>query len=267
MSRWKRSKRDAWAKDSAKAKAPSTHGRPMLRRLAWLGGLVGVLVAGLVFLFFYSAAFVVRDLSVTGVEGELADSVEAHAQIPHGRPLARVSQANVEARVLEDPRIASVEVIRDWPSGITLDAHPRKAALVLRQKDATWLADTNGVVFDEVSEPSRKLPSVRVSEPPTEMSEETVRGLVELWRLRPDPAELEGRLGTPRLASDGAVSMKVDQLTIVWGAPVEAERKWAVVKALVGQDSIDPQGGIPQTIDVSIPETPVVTGLPEASQN
>ena len=37
-----------------------------------------------------------------------------------------------------------------------------------------------------------------------------------------------------------------------------------VSEALVGQESVDPQGAIPQTIDVSLPDTPVVSGLPPA---
>ena len=60
------------------------------RFAAWvIDGLILAVVGGLVFLFFWSAAFVVKDVRVAGVEGEVAESVERLAQVPRGRPLAR----------------------------------------------------------------------------------------------------------------------------------------------------------------------------------
>ena len=236
------------------------------RRAALLwGGLVLVLAAGLVFLFFYSAAFVVKDVQVVGAKGKLAESVVFEADIPHGRPLARVSESRLAERVLEgQKRVQSVTLDRKWPSTIVYEVELREPALALKGAGKTWLADVSGVVYGSTEKPSNKLPAVRVAEAPSDLSQETVRGLVELWRLRPDPAELEGELSTPRLGSNGEVTIKVDQLTIKWGPPVEAEKKWKVVQALVAQESIDPQGAVPQTIDVTISGSPVVTGIPPA---
>lgn len=253
------------ASPRARTKRPRGAEPTVRRRVITLAALVLALVGGLVFLFFFSAAFVVKDVRVTGVEGELAESVERLAQVPNGRPLARVSEGRVSERVLQDLRVAGVSVDSDWTdSVVTLSATPREPALVLRQGGSTWLSDVGGVVYDEVEKPSNKLPSVTVPTRPTELGEGTVQGLVELWRTRPDPAELEGELSTPRLDKNGMVSMTVDGLTIVWGEPVEAEKKWQIIRALVAQESIDPQGGIEQRIDVSLPGTPVVTGIPEA---
>lgn len=235
------------------------------RRVIGLTALVLLLVGGLVFLVFWSAAFVVKDVKVAGVEGEVAESVERLAQVPRGRPLARVSEGRVRERVQEDLRVADLTVDSDWTDGtVTLRPTLREPALVLRQGGTAWLSDVEGVVYDQVDRPSRKLPSVTVSSKPTELSGGTVRGLVELWRTRPDPAKLEGDLSAPRLGANGLVTMKIEQLTIEWGAPAAAEKKWRVIEALIAQESIDPQGDIPQTIDVSLPDTPVVTGIPPA---
>lgn len=235
------------------------------RAVVLWGGLVTLLAAGLVFLFFFSAAFVVKDVQVEGAKGELADSIVYQADVPQGRPLARVSESRLAERVLAgEERVRSVSLDRRWPSTIVYEVELREPALVLRGSGTTWLADAGGVVYDTVDKPSNKLPAVTVAEKPQDLSTETVRGLVELWRLRPDPAELEGEISTPRLGSDGDVRIRIDQLTVRWGPPVEAEKKWKVVQALVAQDSIDPQGAVPQTIDVTIPDTPVVTGIPPA---
>lgn len=244
--------------------APRRAGAVRQAVLLW-GVLVTLLAAVLVFLFFFSAAFVVKDVQVEGAEGELAASVVEQADIPHGRPLARVSQARLEERVLAgEKRVRSVSLQRRWPSTIVYGVTLREPALVLRGGGTTWLADAGGVVFETVDKAPHKLPAVQVAEQPQDLSTQTVRGLVELWRLRPDPAQLEGEIGTPTLGANGQVRVKIDQLTVLWGPPVEAEKKWKVVQALIGQDSIDPQGAIPQTIDVTIPDTPVVTGIPPA---
>jgi cell division protein FtsQ len=254
-------------RDQKRTKARVRRPRSWRRAVLGWGGLIAVLAAAVVFLFFWSAAFVVEDVKVTGVKGEVADSVVHHADIPHGRPLARVSESRVSERVLAgDTRVRSVTVERQWPSTVVYDVQLREPALALRQGSTTWLADAGGLVYDTARKTPKGVPTVRVSEAPEELSRETVQGLVELWATRPAKKELEGKLSTPRYAANGTVSLKIDQLTVEWGVPAESEKKWKVVSALLGQDSIDPQGGIPQTIDVSTPETPVVTGIPPAPQ-
>ena len=232
--------------------------------LLWTGGVLAA-AAAMVFLFYFSIAFVVEDVQVTGGREEVQASALERAQIPHGRPLARVSEGRVSDRVLADPRIASVEVERDWPSSITLVVTERDPALALRGGGTTWLADASGVLYEQVERPSKKLPLISLRTDPTELDRETVTGLAEMWRTRPDPETLEGELGAPSVDRDGAVEMDLGQVTLLWGTPTDNEKKWHVVTALVGQETIDPQGALAMTIDVRIPGTPVVTGLPEAT--
>lgn len=231
--------------------------------LLWTA-LVLALAGGMVFLVFYSAAFVVKDFTVSGGREEVRASAEQLALIPDGRPLARVSESRVTERVLADPRIASVNLEHDWPSGVHLHITERDPVLALRGSGETWLADAGGRVFEQVEQPSRRLPLITVQgTAPSELTPETVSGLAELWRLRPDPADLEGDLSAPRVERGGAVTMTLDQMTLVWGPVVDNQKKWQVVEALIGQESIDPQGAVPVTIDVRNPDAPAVTGLPE----
>ena len=260
-------------KDKAGRKARPSLGKAPKGRRGWgraallWGSVVGVLAAAVVFLFYFSVAFVVKDVQVTGVKGAVAESVEHHADIPNGRPLARVSPSRISERVLAgDERVRSVAVERKWPSTVVYKVELREPALALRKGGTTWLADASGVVYDEVSKKPKGIPAVNVSEAPQDLSREAVRGLLDLWELRPGKKALEGKLATPRYSADGTVTMTIDQLTVEWGQPTEAEKKWKVVSALLGQKSVDPEGGIPQTIDVSLPDTPVVTGLPDAPQ-
>lgn len=241
-----------------------SHGRPRRTLLTWLA-LVALFTAGVVFLFFFSAAFVVKDIEVSGGREEVQESAVELARIPHGRPLARVAEGAVGDRVLGDSRIAQVEVERDWPSTVRLVITEREPVVAFTHGGSAWLADADGVVYEQVDEASNKLPKFATRGEPTELDRRTVAGVAQLWRTRPDPDVLEGDLARPRVAADGAVTMRVGDVDLVWGQPEENEKKWQVVTAIIGQDAVDPQGGVKMTIDVRSPDTPVVDGLPAAT--
>lgn len=253
-----------WERVRHRLRMRRSRGRPRRTLLTWLA-VVALLAGGVVFPFFFSSAFVVKDLQVSGGRPEVQDSAVSLAQIPDGRPLARVAEGAVGERVLADPRIAEVTVERDWPSTVRLVITEREPVLALSGGDATWLADAGGVVYEEVEQASNKLPLFQTGGDPTELDRPTVAGLAQLWRMRPDPDVLKGDLGRPRVAADGAVAMRVGEVRLMWGLPEENEKKWQVVTAIIGQDAVDPQGGERIDIDVRNPDTPVVTGLPAAT--
>lgn len=252
--------------DRAARPAKPRTGRLRKAVLLW-GGLGTLLAAGLVFLFFFSAAFVVKDVQVVGVKGELADTVVDLAQIPHGRPLARVSESGVQERVLTDTRIGHVTVERGWPSTVTFNVSARQPSLVLRHGSKRWFSDDQGIVFAQVqgrtaAAAADKLPTARTVDPPDEITAEQAVGMLEILDTAPAEKVLEGELEVPVLDRDGRVRLTIGQVSVDWGEPVENEQKWAVVAALLGQESIDPAGAAAQTIDVSVPAQPVVTGIP-----
>ena len=117
-----------------------SQGRPRRRLLTWLA-LVALLAGGVVFLFFFSAALVVKDIEVSGGREQVQESAVELAQIPLGRPLARVAEGAVGERVLTDPRIAEVVVERDWPSTVRLVLTEREPVVAFTREDSTWLAD------------------------------------------------------------------------------------------------------------------------------
>ncbi|WP_131104172.1 cell division protein FtsQ/DivIB [Ornithinimicrobium sufpigmenti] len=253
-----------WERMKHRLRMRRSTGRPRRTLLTWLT-VVALLAAGVIFLFFFSSAFVVKDLQVSGGREEVQESAVALAQIPNGRPLARVAEGAVGERVLTDTRIAAVSVERDWPSTVRLTITEREPVLALTDGTSTWLADAGGVVYEQVTEHSNKLPLLQTAGDPTELDRPTVAGLAQLWRMRPDPDVLQGDLGRPRVAADGAVTLRVGEVRLEWGPPEQNEKKWQVVTAIIGQDAVDPQGGTRIDIDVRTPDTPVVTGLPAAT--
>lgn len=241
-----------------------SQGRPRRTLLTWLA-LVALFAGGVVFLFFFSAAFVVEDIEVNGGREEVQESAVELARIPHGRPMARVAEGAVGERVLADPRIAEVEVEREWPSTVRLVLTEREPVVAFTHGGSTWLADAGGVVYEQVEQASNKLPTFETRGDPTELDRRTVAGVAQLWRMRPDPDVLEGDLSRPRVAADGAVTMRVGEVRLAWGPPEQNEKKWQVVTAIIGQEAVDPQGPTRIDIDVRAPDTPVVSGLPAAT--
>lgn len=253
-----------WDRFTLHLRTRRSRGRPRRTLLTWLT-LVALLAGGVIFLFFFSAAFVVKDLQVDGGREEVQASAVALAQIPEGRPLARVAEGAVSERVLTDRRIAEVTVERDWPSTVRLVLTERDPVLALTGGGATWLADAGGNVYEQVEQPSNKLPSFETRGEPTELDQRTVAGVAQLWRMRPDPDVLKGDLSRPRIDDVGTVTLRVGEVRLLWGPPEENEKKWQVVRAIISQDAVDPQGETRVTIDVRTPDTPVVTGLPAAT--
>lgn len=253
-----------WDRLKLRLRIRRSRGRPRRTLLTWLA-LVALLAGGVIFLFFFSAAFVVKDLQVSGGREEVQESAVTLAQIPQGRPLARVAEGAVSERVLTDRRIADVTVERDWPSTVRVVLTERDPVLALTGGGATWLADAGGNVYEQVEQASNKLPSFETRGEPTELDQRTVAGVAQLWRMRPDPDVLKGDLSRPRIDDVGAVTLRVGEVRLLWGPPEENEKKWQVVRAIISQDAVDPQGETRVTIDVRTPDTPVVTGLPAAT--
>lgn len=241
-----------------------------VRRRPWkaLGilSLVLLLVGGLVFLFGYSRAFVVQDVAVEGVEGELATAVADAAAIPNGRPLARVDTGSVRDRVLEDARVADVDVQRSWPDAITLVVVPREAALAVRQGGTSrdQGADRAGVLFDPVDGPSEDLPRVRI--PEAGAPADQIAGVVVLVEALPE--DLRSQISDLRVRSSGTVQFSIGTMEVTWGDVSRPDLKARVLTALLEQEGIDPDNEVqPVTVDLSAPETPVVTGMPVATED
>jgi cell division protein FtsQ len=239
-----------------------------VRRRPWryAGGLLAVLLlaAGVVYLFGFSPAFVVKEVHVEGAEGDFAEEVVAAAAVPQGVPLARVDTGAVATRVLEDLRVREVEVQRSWPSGITLVVEPRQPALAVSQSGKPMqLADASGVLYDTVKERPKGVPQVGVSS--GDVDPASLVGVLEMRAALPDEI-LEDVRGM-RITSRGELRFDLGSVRVEWGPPEQATLKATVLGALLQQSSIDPEAENTISVDLSVPSTPVVTGMPLAEED
>ncbi|WP_256840692.1 cell division protein FtsQ/DivIB [Ornithinimicrobium cryptoxanthini] len=261
-----RAKDKAQAHKKFRARAAEVRARPW--RIVAVLALVAALVGGVVFLFGWSTAFVVEEITTAGADGEVAELAQANAGVPIGRPMARVDTDAVEERVLQDLRVASVDVGRSWPSTLTLELTLRQPALVVRQSGlrGVLLADAQGVVYDTADEAPEDLPTV--SAPKGDLEPAHLQAALTLPAAL--PAAVARKADDLRLDAAGRLQFTVGSVTVRWGDGTNAELKGRVLKGLLEQEGIDPSGEVdpvtgPIEIDLSTPSTPVVTGLQTAS--
>ncbi len=228
------------------------------RAALWAGG-VALLTAAVIYLVGFAPVFVLEEVRVTGGSDEVKALALEQAEAPIGEPLARVDTEAMSDRVAADSRIEQVVVSRDWPSSVAVEVTMRSPAAVLKQPGKPLrLVDTNGVIFDEVATRPSDLPQIRAAR--GDVDAESLAGAVAARSALGAPFAED--VSSMNVTSDGDLRFSVGVIDVSWGRPRDAELKAAATRALLAQDTIDPEGEKEMTIDVTSPRSPVVTGLP-----
>lgn len=224
----------------------------------WPAAVLALVVAVVVTLW-WSPAFVVQKVTVTGVDADMATGAEQRAGVTPGEPLARVDTDAVAARVEEDLRVDRAAVSRDWPSGVAIDVVLREPAMAIEQtgSSSVQLADSSGVVYDKVLEPPSDLMLVRASR--REVRAASLSGVVSLRSAL--PPEVAQAVSDMQVTADGDLRFRVGSVAVEWGRPGQEDLKATVLEALLAQEQIDPESDQQVGVDLATPQTPVVTGL------
>lgn len=216
------------------------------RRLA-LATMVLAIVAGLVWLVWFSPHLVTRDVAVEGVDGPRVEEVSGAAEVPLGGPLARIDTGAITQRVRAVPFVAEARTTRSWPDTVTITVRPRTPALVLQNPQGQLeVVDATGVAFGTVAEVPAGVPVVRASSE-AGRTEEALKAALSLVRTLPD--DLAGQVSTITVSGANLVTFTLGAVEVVWGGADAPERKVEIVRALLRTE--------PSVIDVSAPDTPV----------
>lgn len=185
----------------------------------------------------------VKSVDVTGTHVVATSAVLTAAQVPVGTPMVRLDGAAVRSRILAGARgIASVSVVRDWPSTVRLVVTERTAVAAVPQDGKYVLVDRSGVAYRTVDTVPTGLAVLNVSTPDTDDGA-TRAGLSVLLSLPPEVRALLARIEAP--TAEQVVLFLRDKRQIVWGNSADAAAKGAVVKALLRRPG--------KVIDVSSP--------------
>ncbi len=219
------------------------------RWLAWKPVLAVVLlvalVAGAVWLVYFSSYLAVKGVQVTGTEQLRAAEVERAAAVPDGKPLATVDLDRIQARVQSLAPVKSADVSREWPDKVRIAVVEREPVAVVEIDGTLRGMDEDGVIFREYAKAPATLPRVQTSA--STGSEALREGALVVAAL---PADLAARVDHVDVETVDEISLELrDGRKVEWGSSEESQQKSAVLAdLLVAVDA--------QHYDVSVPAQP-----------
>jgi cell division protein FtsQ len=113
-----------------------------------------------------SRLLVVRVISVKGTHLVSTAQVQAAANIPLGTPLIRVDPGQVAARVEGITQVASAQVSKDWPDGLSITVRERVPVMAVRAPGGGYdQLDPDGVIVTSSATKPARLPLLVTSVP------------------------------------------------------------------------------------------------------
>lgn len=210
--------------------------------------LVIALLAGGIWLVFFSSVLAVESVDVEGTRTLDEAEVRAVAAVPEGEPLARVDLDSIRARVQALAVVRSAEVTREWPDGVLITVEERVAIAVVEIGGRIRGMDADGVVFRDYATAPPGLPRVRTStETRTDALQEAARVVAAL------PTGISRRVDHVSVATIDQIELVLrDGRTVMWGSAEDSEQKAAVLVRLLEQPA--------QRYDVSVPGNATTSG-------
>lgn len=204
------------------------------------------LVAGGVWLVFFSSVMAVKGTQVSGVEVLSEDEVRRTAQVPTAVPVATVDLGAIQARVEQLAAVRSADVSRSWPDEIAIEVTEREAVVAV-DRDGVWRGvDDQGVVFRDYPEQPPGMPTLDMR------AATSVEALAEAAQVVGSlPADILQRVEQLDVGSIDRIVLQLGNGDRVnWGSSDDAEDKARVLQVLLEQEG--------SVYDVTAPGRPTV---------
>jgi cell division protein FtsQ len=237
-------------------------GRRRLRRV--IVAVAVVVLVGLAYVLLHTPLFSARVVTVSGLHPHTSDAaIEAAAGLGGHPPLISLNPGAAAQRVEALPFIASARIDRHWPDAVTIAVTERVPALTMAGPGSSWsVLDKEGRTLEV--EPSRPagLVAVSVDSPSGPAGPAPVGGTLTadsaaLVVARTLPPAFAAQVTTVTEAANGTVSLALNSgLTVQLGTGTDLQAKYEDVAAIIAHASL--RGAT--TIDVTVPQSPTVTG-------
>jgi cell division protein FtsQ len=235
------------------------------RRLTWVVAVVVVVAVvaagwGLLHTGWFSADAV----TVEGPHPQTSTAAILGAAHLEGRPpLISVNSGADAARVEALPYIASAQVSRHWPDGVTVTVTERVPTLVMAGPGSSWsILDGDGRTLQVVTARPAGLVVLVVHTDGGGMTPARVGhtlapeadGAVTVCRTL--PAAFAAQVVSVTAAPDGTISLDLNSgITVQLGAATDLDAKYEDVASIIAHASLIGA----KVIDVSVPQSPTVT--------
>jgi cell division protein FtsQ len=238
--------------DLARAQQRFARRQRLVRWRSWLpwaiGGALVVVAAVIVWLFYYSSAFAVDGVRVSGADTVPVATIQNVAEAPVGTPLAKVDLRSIADRVRTIPAVADAQVTRAWPNKVVIVVTERVPVVVVTDGSRFELVDATGTTFKTVAARPAGLPEAKVTGSRRDV---TVHSVVTVSAALPDT--LRTQVGSISAASPDSITLNLSSgVKVVWGSSDDSERKAEVLSVLMKRKA--------KVYDVSAPDLPVTKG-------
>lgn len=206
--------------------------------------VLGVVVVGaLVWVIWFSSVLAVRSVDVDGQTTLRAAQVRKAADVPLGRPLARLDIAKIEARVATMERVQSVDVSRSWPRSVHIEVVERTPLIWMTVAGKIRGVDRFGIDFRTYDRAPKGLLEATVTEAAPRQRLQTIQAVAAVVQLIETryPA-LRDRVQSVSAASKDSIELDLSKgRTVVWGSSADGARKIQVLRPLLklGADRYD----------------------------
>jgi cell division protein FtsQ len=207
---------------------------------------VGVAIA-VVWIVYFSAVLGVHRIEVEGNALLSSEQVEQAAGVELGSALAGLDVDEVAGRVAALAAVASVEVERKWPRGLTIVVTERRAVAVVREGGTLSGMDADGVLFRSFDEVVERLPLVDAEQlAPAGRDDALAEVATAVAALEPVVAR---RVDHVEVASrDSIVLVLNGGDRVMWGSAEQSLLKGRVLTVLLDEEATG--------YDVSVPAQP-----------
>ena len=215
-----------------------------------LGILAVGLVAGAVWLVWFSTVLVATDVEVEGMTTLRGDTIIEQADVPLGVQLARLDTVAIETRVARMERIDKVEVLRRWPNTVLISVKERVPVGWVVSEGAIRYVDRNGIDFRTVSREPERLLEIRIETVDPLTRQQALEAVARvITYLRSEAPDLFLQIQYVSAATQDSVQLRLtEKRTVVWGSAEQNEEKAVVLRPLLKVDA--------ERYDVSAPELP-----------
>ncbi|MEV5984128.1 FtsQ-type POTRA domain-containing protein [Streptomyces sp. NPDC052051] len=239
---------------------PPVPGRWARRRMLIILLLAVVLASGGVIWLLYGSSWLrVERVTVSGTRVLTPAQVRTAAGVRTGTPLASLDTDAIEARLRRKlPRVDTVEAIRSWPHGITLNVTERTPVLLLASGGRFVEVDREGVRFATVAHAPEGVPVLewalpRAGGPRRFGTGRLLREAVRVAEAVPTAVARDTR--TVKVRSYDSISLQLrGGRSVMWGSGEKGKAKAVTLAALM---KAAPDA---RHFDVSVPTSPASSG-------
>src|SRR5262245_53181786 len=189
------------------------------------------MVAGAVWLVFFSSVLTVRNVQVAGLRTIPVSTVTEAAAVPLREPLARVDVDEVQQRVERLPVVERAEISRSWPHTVSIQVTERTPVAAVRSGGAYRLIDAEGVMYRTVDQPGKRLPVMTIGTQPAVAHDAATEAAAVVATL---PHRLVKRVSEVDAGTMDSIELRLqDGRRVVWGSAESSRLKARVLAALL----------------------------------